>query len=62
MNLYLESEARSSTRGQRFRLGRHGCYVVALESVLLGHDDWVLSVAWQPTIEIQGTFACHHAQ
>eukprot|EP01116_Phalansterium_solitarium_P005177 TRINITY_DN1656_c0_g2_i1.p1 TRINITY_DN1656_c0_g2~~TRINITY_DN1656_c0_g2_i1.p1 ORF type:complete len:928 (+),score=333.41 TRINITY_DN1656_c0_g2_i1:1306-4089(+) len=38
---------RLSSKGHVFRVGVHR-YSVMLESVLSGHDGWVLSVAWHP--------------
>ena len=30
--------------------GKQFKYVVGLETVLLGHEDWVYSVRWQPPV------------
>ncbi len=31
-------------------------YSVLLDAILLGHDDWVLSVAWQPRSSMEFRF------
>lgn len=50
----LSREDIEQRRGKRFKLGSDGMFIAVLESILYGHDDWVYSVRWHPTIEKQG--------
>lgn len=51
----LSREDIEQKRGKQFKLGNDGFFVIVLESILYGHDDWVYSVRWHPTIEKEGT-------
>ena len=31
-------------------------YTIMFEALLMGHDDWVYSVCWQPPIAVTGKF------
>lgn len=50
----LSQEDIEQKRGKQFKLGNHGMFIVVLESILYGHDDWVYSVRWHPTVEKEG--------
>jgi elongator complex protein 2 len=51
----LSREDIEQRRGKQFKLGTDGVFIAVLESILYGHDDWVYSVRWHPTVEKQGT-------
>lgn len=41
--------------GNLFTIAGKVSYMVTLETILLGHDDWVYSVHWQPAIKVAGS-------
>lgn len=44
----------SYIEGPTFVIGST-CYQVSLESLLIGHEDWVYSVEWQPPLMLNGS-------
>lgn len=50
----------SYIKGPLFQAGSSS-YQISMESLLIGHEDWVYSVAWQPPLLIKGN-ECYQPQ